>query len=256
MNDLMKCKIMMTFILGLTSLQMFAQEPESKARDVSGQYYHYICDCGCHDHPVNNYSGLSSLLARLADRSWSRNDSMVGVHRMQFSSRFEDGNTSDVLDKNSEYESAQSQGLSRGSANGTIREIAEDREMNSGVGCEHEEYFSAMEQNVISIGAPVYVFFKIGSTVLTDQSQMVNVHAIADVARRWHLNVKITGAADSATGSDVINHALSQSRAEFIAKQIQQRNVEPENIIVVSEGGVSTYSPEEANRYCRIELFL
>lgn len=55
-------------IMALTGVH--AQEHERQISLSCDTLYRYVCDCGCHNHPVNNYSGLNSLRERLANRSW------------------------------------------------------------------------------------------------------------------------------------------------------------------------------------------
>jgi outer membrane protein OmpA-like peptidoglycan-associated protein len=104
------------------------------------------------------------------------------------------------------------------------------------------------------IGSPVYMFFKLGTTNLTDESQLINIDAIAKVAKDYGLIVKVYGAADSATGNDEINDKLSRDRAMYISSQIRQRGVSDDCIVTVFEGGIDDYTPTEANRNTRIEL--
>jgi outer membrane protein OmpA-like peptidoglycan-associated protein len=104
------------------------------------------------------------------------------------------------------------------------------------------------------IGSPVYMFFKLGTTNLTDESQLINIDAIAKVAKAYGLIVKVYGAADSATGNDEINDRLSRDRAMYISSQLRQRGVSDDCIDTVFEGGIDDYTPTEANRNTRIEL--
>ena len=55
-------------ILGLTAASADAQDT-TKVTAGTG-LFRYTCDCGCHNHPVNDYSGLNSLRARLANPGW------------------------------------------------------------------------------------------------------------------------------------------------------------------------------------------
>jgi outer membrane protein OmpA-like peptidoglycan-associated protein len=104
------------------------------------------------------------------------------------------------------------------------------------------------------IGSPVYMFFKLGTTDLTDESQLINIDAIAKVAKDYGLIVKVYGAADSATGNAEINDKLSRDRAMYISSQLRQRGVTEDCIVTVFEGGIDDYTPTEANRNTRIEL--
>jgi outer membrane protein OmpA-like peptidoglycan-associated protein len=104
------------------------------------------------------------------------------------------------------------------------------------------------------IGCPIYVFFKLGTANLTDESQQINIDAIAKAAKQYGLVVRVYGAADSATGNAEINNKLSADRARYICSQLKQRGVPDSHISLSSEGGVDDYSPTEANRNTRIEL--
>lgn len=252
----MKGKILMTLFLTIASLQVFAQESGTRMKDTSSQFYHYLCDCGCHNHPVNNYSGLNSLRARLADRSWNGNDSIIGGHSLSFSSRMEQGSTVGMMDsdENGSYNSSASS--VHDSIDSKYKDLVAFMGDCSDMDARCYEYFTAMLREGAAIGSPVYMFFKIGTTQLTDSSQMVNVDAIAEIAKRWHLKVRITGAADSATGSSDANMTLSGNRASYIADMIKNRGVEQDKIEILYEGGINSLSPVAANRHCRIELMM
>ena len=84
----------------------------------------------------------------------------------------------------------------------------------------------------------------------------VNVDAIAETVKRWHLTVRVTGAADSAIGSADGNMLISQSRADYISKLLQERGVPEDKIQTVSEGGIEWFAPFAVNRQCKIELVL
>ena len=90
---------------------------------------------------------------------------------------------------------------------------------------------------------------------LTDPSQLVNLDELARVAKKYGLKVKVTGAADSATGTIGINNALSASRADYIASELNKRGLPSDRITKTGEGGISDYVPTEANRHSKVELF-
>ena len=75
------------------------------------------------------------------------------------------------------------------------------------------------------------------------------------VATKYGLTVKVTGAADSATGTVGINDALSVSRADYIASELNKRGLPSDRITKTGEGGISDYVPTEANRHSKVELF-
>ena len=108
----------------------------------------------------------------------------------------------------------------------------------------------------VPVGPPVFVFFRLAGSYITDSAQMLSIQAAAELSVRENLLVRITGAADSATGSAEKNATLATARAEHVAKLFKERGVPEERIEVRSEGGITTYEPVSANRNCRIELFM
>ena len=77
---------------------------------------------------------------------------------------------------------------------------------------------------------------------------MSNLDEIAKIAKAEDLNISISGAADSATGTEKINRELSKARAKFIEQELIKRGISKERIKAVSRGGINDYSPVEANR--------
>ena len=90
---------------------------------------------------------------------------------------------------------------------------------------------------------------------MTDASQSLNIDEIARIVKKYDLRIRITGAADSATGSSVRNTELSNSRASFIGQQLLNRGIESSNIIMNGKGGIADYASNEMNRYTKVELF-
>lgn len=76
-------------------------------------------------------------------------------------------------------------------------------------------------------------------------SQLVNLDELARVAKKYGLKVKVTGAADSATGTIGINNALSASRADYIASELNKRGLSPDRMTKTGEGGISDYAPRK-----------
>ena len=113
-----------------------------------------------------------------------------------------------------------------------------------------------MEKGEVPVGPPVFVFFRLAGSYVTDSTQLLNIHAAADLAVQQNLLVRISGAADSATGFPEKNAELALARAEHVAKLMRDRGVPQERIEVRSEGGTTTYEPVLANKNCRIELFV
>ena len=197
-------------------------------------------DCQCQNHPVNNYSGLNSLRARLANPSW---DGKIELFRsIGTGMKIEDGRIKPLVSPGTKKESEE-----------PVTESANP----AGADTDNDSaYLNGIGRGEVPVGAPVYVFFCLAGTRFTDPSQMVNVNAVADLAVAQNLRVRIIGAADSATGSPGKNAALALSRTELVAKLMKDRGVREDHIEILSEGGTAEYSTVEANRNCRIELFI
>ena len=105
------------------------------------------------------------------------------------------------------------------------------------------------------IGSPIHFFFKLGSADFTDPSQVLNIEEIARIANKYDLLIHIEGSADSATGNARINDSLSSVRTDYISKLFLQNGIKETQIRTNSIGGISDYSPIEANRQVRIMLF-
>lgn len=157
---------------------------------------------GHEGYPMNNYSGLNSLRARLKNRRW---------------------NGKSPLDTTA---------VQSGTDSTTF--------VYTGSEC---------------IVAPVYFFFRLNTARLTDASQMLNLDELARVSNKYGLSVRVTGAADSWTGTSYINDSLSISRADFIAAELERRGIPSKRIAKVGRGGIADHNPVEANRHTKVELF-
>lgn len=195
------------------------------------------CECGCHSRPVNDYDGLNSLRARLANPTWNGSIPNIGTGLKMEGSRIK------PLASSSKRQESESPVTSSGSYAG------ENAVLNS-------PFLEEMGRGEVPVGAPVYVFFRLAGSYVTDSPQLLNVRAASELAVAENLHVRITGAADSATGSTEKNEALALSRAQHVAKLMKERGVPDDHIEVLSEGGTAEHSPVEANRNCRIELFI
>ena len=169
-------------------------------------------------YPKNDYSGLNSLRARLANRGWDGNPNTM-PRAMQKRNGMED--TEDIYSLDSLFN-------------------------NSGV--TDNAYLSAVLNGQEYIGAPIYFFFHLGTDVLTEKNQVMNLDEIARVANKHGLQVKVIGAADSATGTESINDNLSRQRAEYIRRLLLDRGVDDSRVYTIYAGGIDKYSPAEANR--------
>ena len=101
--------------------------------------------------------------------------------------------------------------------------------------------------------APQSVFFVLNSTKMVSQEELVNLKAIADMAKQDGVKLRITGYADSATGNAKYNQTLSLNRANAIADQLVKMGVNKANLIIEGKGGVSTLAPASYNRRVIIE---
>ena len=186
---------------------------------------------GSTGYPRNNYSGLNSLRARLKNRHWNGKSSLEG--------QAPNGNgRADSLQHRQDSVSGLGTGQFKNLPDSTLADYAV--RMQSGREC---------------IGAPIFFFFELGTSHLTDTSQLVNLDELARVAKKYGLKVKVTGAADSATGTVGINNALSVSRADYIASELNKRGLPSDRLTKTGEGGISDYAPTAANRHTRVELF-
>lgn len=198
------------------------------------------CECGCHQHPVNDYEGLNSLRQRLANPTW---DGKVELFRsIGTGMNVEDGK---IVPLSKKFESTD-----------VISPVTSFTTSAQGNASLLKPYLQQMEKGEVPIGAPVFIFFRLAGTYVTDTPQLLSVKAAANLAIAQNLRVRITGAADSATGSPEKNAALALSRAEHVAKLMKERGVPEDHIEVLSEGGTQVYEPVSANRNCRIELFM
>lgn len=168
-----------------------------------------------HQYPVNNYSGLNSLRARLRNRRWNEASPLGRIDSISDSCRL-------------------------GSENGNF--LAADTTMLKYAGNE-------------CIGSPVYFFFSLNSDRLTDASQMLNLDELARVAKKHGLSLRVTGAADSSTGTSAVNDSLSASRAAYIATELERRGIPAGRVTKAGRGGIADHVPTEANRHTKVELW-
>ena len=227
--------IIMTFILGLAASVAWAQDTTK----VTAPCACFLSGggCGCRVRPVNDYSGLNSLRSRIANPSWDGRLPGIGTGL-----RLEEGRI-------------------RPLSGTTIRTEPDTPETSSATFADkshslQDPYLEELGRGETPFGAPVFVFFRLAVTSVTDAPQLVGINAAADLAVERNMKVRITGSADSATGSSVKNDAIALSRAEHVAGLMEKRGVSADRIEVLSVGGTDAYGSAEANRNCRIELFM
>ena len=232
----MKRRLIILSVLCLAAMTLRAQDTTAVRPDVR---IRQNCDCGCHQHPVNDYDGLNSLRKRLANPSWDGYSSLF--ESIGTGLKVEDGRIV-PLSKKSESSDTVSPEMSSATS---VQESASPL----------KPYLQQMERGEVPIGVPVFIFFRLAGTYVTDSPQLFSVNAAADLAIAQNLRVRITGAADSATGSAEKNESLAKARAEHVASLMKKRGVPDDRIEILSQGGTTSYEPLSANRNCRIELF-
>ena len=168
---------------------------------------------------MNDYSGLNSLRKRLLDG------------KIGSSERYN-----------------RSEKAASGDGNGSTSKGSNDGDI--------DDYWNDVVNGFAALGAPIYFFFELGTDNLIEESQLVNIDEIARVAKKYGLRVEITGAADKATGTEMINSNLGSQRAAFIAGCLKERGVQKNNIKKISKGGIDDYTPGKANRNAIVRLFL
>lgn len=191
----------------------------------------YGCGTG---NPGNDYSGLNSLMARLRNRHWNGMDPLASPTDTVGGKEFAD--TRQGPDMAGVQDSTAMAGVSNRTDARSIRQPANP------------------DGGYMDI--PVYFFFELGTTDLTEPSQGINLDALAHVIIRHGLHVTVTGAADSMTGTEEINDRLGRARAEYIARELVRRGVAPDWIEKVDIGGISDYTPLEGNRHTQVRLFI
>lgn len=184
--------------------------------------------------PVNNYSGLNSLRARLKNRHWNGKSLLEGV----------DSTGVAQTDARTNTQNGMADHGATGGGNGNLSDTAS----MSG------RYVALAFGESECIGSPVYFFFRLNTTSLTDISQMLNLDELARVIKKHDLSVRVTGAADSSTGTATANETLSTLRAAYIATELERRGIPTDRIIKVSKGGIADHMPIEANRHTKVEL--
>ena len=182
-------------------------------------------------NPGNDYSGLNSLMARLRNRHWNGMDPLTSP--------------TDTLRTKGDTDTLHSHDI-KGLYDSTAMANA------------HKQADARLAKYTASghIGIPIYFFFELGTTKLTEPAQGINLDALARVITGHGLYVTVTGAADSMTGTVEINDRLGMARAEYIAWELVRRGVAPDRIEKADIGGISDYTPLEGNRHTQVRLFI
>ena len=103
------------------------------------------------------------------------------------------------------------------------------------------------------LAAPQSVFFAFNSSAIASKKEILNLESLANMAKNNGAKLKVTGFADSDTGSAAYNQQLSERRANAVAKELVKLGVAEENIVVEGKGGVAEVKPASYNRRVIIE---
>lgn len=108
--------------------------------------------------------------------------------------------------------------------------------------------------DTVGITSPYICYFKINTHVLTNKRQLEYLSSIVKLAKARNMAVRVTGAADSATGTASLNQRLSEERADYIASQLVALGLSADQIQQHALGGIEEFTPIKNNRYCKIQL--
>lgn len=93
------------------------------------------------------------------------------------------------------------------------------------------------------------VFFNINSARLSSRQDIINLQAVADLAKANNdVTVICDGYADSKTGTPAYNQKLSVKRAQTVANKLIEMGVPSSQVTVNGLGGVKDLSPAKYNR--------
>ncbi len=104
------------------------------------------------------------------------------------------------------------------------------------------------------IGTTASVFFNTESARIASRKDLVNVKELAEYAKANDKTIVVTGFADSRTGAADYNQALSEKRAQTVAKELVKMGVAEDKIVVKAEGGVDAIAPYSYNRRVTVKV--
>lgn len=195
-------------------------------------------------YPKNNYSGLNSLRARLSEKKSDDSERKSGNDSI--ARKLADDAEIGLVDTHLQTGKCHSDSL-----------LSADQNVSDGLISENNNSLDSLTisgHSKITVGVPVYFFFQINSDRLVDESQIVNLDDIANISKAHNFKVDISGAADSATGTQSINQELAQRRAIYIAQILVDKGV-PESLIHMhSFGGIDKYKANDSNRFTVVML--
>lgn len=188
-------------------------------------------------YPVNNYSGLNSLRARLAN-----------AHKLSFTNAITQTDpTVSSLCHCSDATSCQC-------SNSTDQCNTYGDNLQQYTKNESAKATLVNGSDTVGVTSPYICYFKINTHVLTNKRQLEYLSSIVKLAQARNMAVRVTGAADSATGTASFNQRLSEERAEYIASQLVALGLSADQIQQHALGGIEEFTPIKNNRYCKIQL--
>lgn len=195
-------------------------------------------------YPKNNYSGLNSLRARLSEKKSDASESKSGNDSI--ARKLADDAEIGLVDAHAHIGDCHLDSLlSAGQKISDNLMSANNNELDS---------IENSGNSKITVGIPVYFFFQLNSDRLVDESQIVNLDDIAKISKAHNLKVTISGAADSATGTQSINQELAQRRARYIAQMLVDKGVSESLIHLHSFGGIDKFKANDSNRFTVVML--
>lgn len=195
-------------------------------------------------YPKNNYSGLNSLRARLSEKKSDDSERKSGNDSI--ARKLADDAEIGLVDTHLQTGKCHSDSL-----------LSADQNVSDGLIYENNNSLDSLTisgHSKITVGVPVYFFFQLNSDRLVDESQIVNLDDIAKISKVHNLKVVISGAADSATGTQSINQELAQRRARYIAQMLVDKGVSESLIHLHSFGGIDKYKANDSNRFTVVML--
>lgn len=198
--------------------------------------------------PVNNYSGLNSLRARLAAAEKAK----------QNANNQTDNNISDICHCGGNDSCGCSTCTDRCSSNGCSGKCqAKGSKGTKGASGANGKAAKASLINgadTLGLTIPYICHFKINTHDLTNKRQLDYLSEIVKLAKERGMAIRVTGAADSATGTAAINQCLSEKRANYISDQLIALGMSAENIEQQALGGIEEFTNIANNRYCKIQI--
>lgn len=97
--------------------------------------------------------------------------------------------------------------------------------------------------DTLGITSPYICYFKINTHTLTNKRQLEYLSSIVTLAKARNMAVRVTGAADSATGTASLNQRLSEERADCIASQLVALGLSADQIQQHALGGIEEFTP-------------